>query len=82
MAAFVAHGAAPDMPVAVVDNGTRRAQRVVTGTLADIAENTAAAGLNGPAIIIIGTVVTLRERLAWFEPGGNDAEAHLASAQD
>jgi uroporphyrin-III C-methyltransferase/precorrin-2 dehydrogenase/sirohydrochlorin ferrochelatase len=68
MAEFVAHGASPAMPVAVIDNGTRRRQRVATGTLADIAEKTAAAGLKGPAIIIIGTVVTLRDRLAWFEP--------------
>ncbi|WP_088347160.1 MULTISPECIES: siroheme synthase CysG [Rhodomicrobium] len=69
MAAFVAHGAAPEMPVAVIDNGTRRRQRVVAGTLADIGGKTVAAGLKGPAIIIIGTVVTLRDRLAWFEPG-------------
>ncbi len=67
--AFIAHGMAPDMPAAVIDNGTRRAQRVVTGTISDIAEKTDVAGLKGPAIIIIGTVVTLRERLAWFQPG-------------
>ena len=68
MAEFIAHGAAPELPVAVIDNGTRKRQRVVTGTLADIAEKTVAAGLKGPSIIIIGTVVTLRDRLAWFEP--------------
>jgi uroporphyrin-III C-methyltransferase / precorrin-2 dehydrogenase / sirohydrochlorin ferrochelatase len=68
MAEFIAHGASADLPVAVIDNGTRKRQRVVTGTLADIAAKTAAAGLKGPSIIIIGTVVTLRERLAWFEP--------------
>ena len=68
MAEFIAHGASPELPVAVIDNGTRKQQRVVTGTLADIAGKTAAAGLKGPSIIIMGTVVTLRERLAWFEP--------------
>jgi uroporphyrin-III C-methyltransferase/precorrin-2 dehydrogenase/sirohydrochlorin ferrochelatase len=68
MAQFIAHGASSELPVAVIDNGTRKRQRVVTGTLADIAEKTAAAGLKGPTIIIIGTVVTLRGRLAWFEP--------------
>ncbi len=68
MAEFVAHGASPELPAAVIDNGTRRRQRVVTGTLADIAAKTAAAGLKGPSIIIIGTVVTLRDRLAWFGP--------------
>jgi uroporphyrin-III C-methyltransferase/precorrin-2 dehydrogenase/sirohydrochlorin ferrochelatase len=68
MAEFIAHGASPELPVAVIDNGTRKRQRVVTGTLADIAGKTAAAGLKGPSIIIVGTVVTLRNRLAWFEP--------------
>jgi uroporphyrin-III C-methyltransferase / precorrin-2 dehydrogenase / sirohydrochlorin ferrochelatase len=68
MEQFVAHGADPAMPVAVVDNGTRRRQRVIVGTLADIAERTAAAQLKGPAMIIIGTVVTLADRLTWFKP--------------
>ena len=62
------HGLAPDMPAAVVDHGTRRAQRVVTGTVADIAEKASAAALKGPAIIIVGTVVSLRDKLAWYEP--------------
>lgn len=68
MAEFIAHGASPGLPVAVIDNGTRKLQRVVTGTLADIAGKVASAGLKGPSIIIIGTVVTLRDRLTWFEP--------------
>jgi uroporphyrin-III C-methyltransferase/precorrin-2 dehydrogenase/sirohydrochlorin ferrochelatase len=67
MSAFTANGMRPDMPAAIVDNGTRRAQRVVTGTVADIAAKAEAAGLKGPAIIIIGMVVTLRDKLAWFE---------------
>ncbi len=71
---FIRHGMAADMPVAVIDNGTRQAQRVVAGTLADIAARVSMAGLKGPAIIIIGTVVTLRDRLAWFEPGHERAE--------
>lgn len=73
MAEFIAHGASPELPVAVIDNGTRKRQRVVTGTLADIAGKTAAAGLKGPSIIIIGTVVTLRDRLAWFQPAAEAA---------
>jgi len=74
MAEFIAHGASPELPVAVIDNGTRKQQRVVTGTLADIAGKTVAAGLKGPSIIIMGTVVTLRERLAWFEPNAAASE--------
>jgi len=50
----------------VVDNGTRPDQQVITGVLRDIAEKTMTAGLRGPSMVIIGTVVTLRENLAWF----------------
>ena len=74
-AAFIAHGADPDLPCAVVEKGTRPGQRVVTGTLDTIAEKVKAASFTGPAMIIIGTVVTLREKLAWFEPGSEDANA-------
>ena len=52
-------------PVAVVQNGTRQDQVVVTGTLADIAMRAEAAKLKSPAMIIIGHVVTLRDKLNW-----------------
>jgi uroporphyrin-III C-methyltransferase / precorrin-2 dehydrogenase / sirohydrochlorin ferrochelatase len=52
-------------PVAIVQNGTRQDQVVVTGTLADIAGRAEAAELKSPAMIIIGSVVTLRDRLNW-----------------
>ncbi len=68
MEQFIAHGMAPDMPAAIVDNGTRRRQRVVAGTVSDIAGKAESAALAGPAIIIVGTVVALRDRLAWFTP--------------
>jgi uroporphyrin-III C-methyltransferase/precorrin-2 dehydrogenase/sirohydrochlorin ferrochelatase len=71
--AFLKHGMSPEMPVAVIDNGTRRRQRVVGGTMADIAKRVEDAALQGPAIIIIGTVVTLRDKLAWFAGAGMDA---------
>lgn len=66
MAEFLKRGADRSMPVAIVDNGTRRNQRVVTGTIVDIAGRAARAGLTGPTIIIVGSVVKLHEKLAWF----------------
>ena len=66
--AFIAHGAAPSLPAALVDNGTRPNQRVVTGTLDTLAEKAAAAGVKGPAILIIGSVVRLRQKLDWYVP--------------
>ena len=41
-------------------------QRVVTGTLATLAKLAREASLRGPTVIIVGSVVTLREKLAWF----------------
>lgn len=64
--AFIDKGAAPSLPIALIDNGTRPNQRVLTGTLDTIAEKALAAGVKGPAILIIGSVVRLREKLDWY----------------
>jgi len=73
--AFVERGADPDLPAAVIDNGARPNQRVVTGTLKTIAAEARAAGLRGPTIIIVGTVVTLRDKLNWYATDGAGAAA-------
>jgi uroporphyrin-III C-methyltransferase/precorrin-2 dehydrogenase/sirohydrochlorin ferrochelatase len=62
---LVARGADADLPAAIVDNATRPNQRVVVGTLGTLAAKARAAELSGPSIIIIGTVVTLRDTLDW-----------------
>ncbi|MGO9423270.1 uroporphyrinogen-III C-methyltransferase, partial [Roseiarcus sp.] len=66
--AFIEHGASPDLPAAIVDNATRPNQRVVAATLGTLAAEAAAAALRGPSIVILGTVVTLREKLDWYAP--------------
>ena len=65
---LIEHGVASTMPVAVVQQGTTQRQRVVTATLADLAEKVAAAGLKPPCLTIVGEVVKLRETLNWFKP--------------
>lgn len=67
-AQLAAHGLAADTPAAIVENGTTSAQRVVTGTLATLPALAAAAGIRPPALVIVGTVVSLRDKTAWFEP--------------
>lgn len=64
---LVAHGRPATTPVAVVQWGTWPRQRTVTGSLADIAARVAAAGLEAPAVTVVGEVVRLRESLAWFD---------------
>jgi uroporphyrinogen III methyltransferase/synthase len=65
--AIVDGGRDVSTPVAVVQWGARPNQRVVLGTLADIAERVREAQVTNPAIIIVGDVVTLREHMAWFD---------------
>jgi uroporphyrin-III C-methyltransferase len=65
---MMAHGAAPTLPIAVVQDGSIATQKVVTGTLADMPERVAQAGLKSPCLTIIGEVVKLHHSLAWFKP--------------
>jgi uroporphyrinogen III methyltransferase/synthase len=60
-------GRSADEPVAVVERGTMPDQRVVTGTLSDIAERVAQEGVGAPAVTIVGPVAGLRDELAWRE---------------
>lgn len=60
-------GMDPSTPAAVIRWGTRPEQRTVVGTVADIADRTAEADITPPALVLIGQVVRLRERLEWFE---------------
>jgi uroporphyrin-III C-methyltransferase len=63
---LIAHGMDADIPAAVIQEGTTPQQRVVTGTLATIAERALEEGLSAPALTIIGSVVSTREALAWY----------------
>jgi uroporphyrin-III C-methyltransferase/precorrin-2 dehydrogenase/sirohydrochlorin ferrochelatase len=65
-AQLVAHGAAATLPAAIIAQGTLQDQRVITGTLASIAEVTAASNVQSPALLVVGEVVSLQRQLAWF----------------
>ncbi len=65
---LVEHGLPSSTPAAVVQQGTTRNQKVVTGTLADLPEVARESKLAAPTLIIIGGVVTLRDKLSWFDP--------------
>jgi uroporphyrin-III C-methyltransferase/precorrin-2 dehydrogenase/sirohydrochlorin ferrochelatase len=64
---LIGHGADANTPAAVVDNGTRKNQQVITAPLGELADAVAKAEFLGPAVVIVGSVVTLRERLSWFK---------------
>jgi uroporphyrinogen III methyltransferase / synthase len=63
--ALLSHGLAPGTPVAVISRGTTQEQETVTGTVSDIVDK--AAYLDSPAVIVVGRVVGLQQRLNWFE---------------
>jgi len=64
---LIDEGMAGATPVAVVSRGTTSRQRTIVGSLDDIAQKVRAAALETPALIVVGEVVRLRERLAWYE---------------
>ncbi len=78
-AQLIAHGVAPSMPAAVVQQGTTLDQRVVAATLADLHLRVTEAGLQSPCLIIVGEVVRLHDQLAWF---GEHARVAVTAAQD
>ena len=66
VANLVAAGRSPDTPAAVIQQGTTEHQKAVIGSLADIVEK--CASLKLPALIVVGDVVGLRDKLNWFDP--------------
>jgi uroporphyrin-III C-methyltransferase/precorrin-2 dehydrogenase/sirohydrochlorin ferrochelatase len=79
---LVAHGMARALPAAMVERGTTGAQRVVTTTVGTLAQEAARAGIEPPALAIIGEVVRLRERLNWLGEGqaaGDGAQRRAAA---
>ncbi|RRA94090.1 siroheme synthase CysG [Aeromonas veronii] len=61
---LLAHGKASNTPVALIERGTQPCQRVIRGTLEQLPA--LAVGVESPALIMVGSVVTLADRLAWF----------------
>jgi uroporphyrin-III C-methyltransferase / precorrin-2 dehydrogenase / sirohydrochlorin ferrochelatase len=65
---LIAHGLDATTPAAVVQQGTTMRQKVVVADLATLAERVQAAEMKPPCLTIVGDVVKLREKLAWFDP--------------
>ena len=63
---LVAHGRAADTPVALVENGSRPEQRVVSGTLGELPALAARHGVHAPALLIVGEVAGLARKLHWY----------------
>ncbi|WP_447591413.1 siroheme synthase CysG [Aquipseudomonas campi] len=64
---LIRHGRAAATPAALVQQGTTQNQRVFTGTLENLPQLVAEHEVHAPTLVIVGEVVKLREKLAWFE---------------
>ena len=65
---MIANGLPTTHPAAVVQNGSTERQRVLIADLATLPAKVGEAGITSPALIIVGTVVRLQEKLAWYTP--------------
>ncbi|MFQ2133192.1 siroheme synthase CysG [Aeromonas hydrophila] len=70
---LMAHGKEGCTPVALIERGTQPSQRVIRGTLDQLPE--LAVGVESPALIMVGSVVTLADQLAWFGQAGVPSRA-------
>jgi siroheme synthase len=77
---LMAHGASPTLPTALVAHGTQSKQQVVTATLGSVIAAAAAAALESPTLLIVGEVVALSEKLAWFNEHLRDKKTLSQSA--
>lgn len=66
-AQLIRHGRSADTPAALIQQGTTRHQRVFSGTLANLPQLVAEHEVRAPTLVIVGEVVQLRDKLAWFE---------------
>src|SRR3546814_20799442 len=63
---LIDHGRAAATPFALIENGTRTNQRVVTGPLSELAVRARAHDVRAPALLVIGEVAAFADTLAWF----------------
>jgi uroporphyrin-III C-methyltransferase len=64
---LIEHGKNPNTKAAIIQWGTTERQKTVTGTLLTIEDLAANAGITHPAIVLVGDVVGVREKIRWFQ---------------
>jgi uroporphyrin-III C-methyltransferase/precorrin-2 dehydrogenase/sirohydrochlorin ferrochelatase len=77
---LIAHGRDPATPFALVENGSRREQRVIAGSLRELAARAAAHAVHSPALLILGEVAALARELHWFGAPPLEAPSPEASS--
>ncbi len=75
---LIAHGRKAETPVAIIERGTTEKQRTITGNLETIINLAAQESIENPAMILVGEVVQLREKIKWYEKEQGD-KSHVTS---
>ena len=65
---LIEHGMSPDMPIALVQKGTTPEQKVIVATLGTMVKTLESQTVSAPTLIIVGEVVSLHDKLKWFDP--------------
>lgn len=73
---LIAHGLKASTAVAIIENGTRSNQRVVTGEIKLLAQIVEDNSILMPALIIVGDVVKMQKRLSWFDESRQSINSH------
>ena len=74
------HGLPPQTPAALIEQGTTAAQVVHTGTVRTLASIIEGERPRAPTLVIVGEVVRLRDKLAWYHPQRGVGSAFVAGA--
>jgi len=64
---LIEHGVSPQMPIALIEQGTTNRQRVFTGNLDNMNKKIDGKDIHAPTLIIVGSVVSLHQDLAWYQ---------------
>ncbi len=79
---LIAHGMPTSMPIALVQKGTTREQRIFTGTLETMPSVVHNADIKPPTLIIVGEVVKLHDKLKWFDPAHEEQKAFMHGSKN
>ena len=72
-------GLSKTTPTAIIENGCRQQQRVITGQLKNLGQLITANNINSPALIVVGDVVNLSAALQWFKPNNQISNKQLSA---
>ncbi|MCB1763254.1 MAG: uroporphyrinogen-III C-methyltransferase [Gammaproteobacteria bacterium] len=79
---LIRHGVSPEMPVALVQQGTTEFQRVFTGILSNIQAIVEREKPRPPTLIIVGEVVRLQEKLSWYKTPAHPRQGATSPISD